>query len=249
MSSTWRNLPQAELQKISAYLDNELSGRDRARLQARIEQDPDYRAALNALRQTKALLGELPQVEPRRSFTLTPEMVGAQPRRTWFPSRQIATVLTALMLAIVVGVDALTAGQGESISVMSEELRAMAPPAAEQAEAPAEGEAIEALGDAESDIQEEAAEGQMQEPSALYAQGTGTPAGGAADESPPTATATAEVGARVEENGREPAAVQNEAGGRSFFSARPWLRTTEFVLGLALLGLLVSLFLRPRQPR
>lgn len=248
MSRDWRNLPEKELQQISAYLDDELSGRDRARLRERIEQDPTYRAALHALQQTRDLLRELPQVPPPRNFTLTPEMAGVQPRRSWFPSRQLATVLTALLLAVVVGVDALTSSQRTmALSSPGEELRAMAPPAAEEAEAPAEGEAVQSLEEAESDLQEEPAAGQMQEPSALSAQGTGTPVGEISDEAAAPATVTPAVGARVDENGQELDQMQPEVSEPSFFAARPILRTVEFVLGLALLALMLSALVRRRS--
>lgn len=64
---------------LSAYLDGQLSSRQRRRLEARLEQEAALRQALEELRQTRALLRRLPAREVPRNFTLTPHMVGLRP--------------------------------------------------------------------------------------------------------------------------------------------------------------------------
>ena len=68
-----------DLEKLSAYLDNALDGRARARLEARLKRDAVLRADLDALRQTRALLRRAPRRAVPRSFVLTRQMAGVQP--------------------------------------------------------------------------------------------------------------------------------------------------------------------------
>ncbi len=61
-----------EIKALSAYLDGELSGRHRAKLEASLKKDAGLLAALESLRQTRALLRSAPQAKTTRNFTLTP---------------------------------------------------------------------------------------------------------------------------------------------------------------------------------
>ncbi len=64
---------------ISAYLDRELSQKEKTRLVARIVKDPDLARALDELRQTRAMLRQTPHRKAPRNFTLTPKMAGIRP--------------------------------------------------------------------------------------------------------------------------------------------------------------------------
>lgn len=61
---------------LSAYLDHQLSPKDRVRLESRLNESPELRSALEELRRTRAVLRSQPRLRAPRNFTLTPEMAG-----------------------------------------------------------------------------------------------------------------------------------------------------------------------------
>lgn len=148
-----RDLPREDLERLSAYLDGELPPREAARLEARLRQEPQLRRALEDLRATSRLLRELPTVRPPRSFTLTPEMVGARERRSWrFPALSFATALAAVAFACVLGLDlvARTAPMAAQAPFAVEGVMESPPEATvaaleAPAEAPAEERAVEPM--------------------------------------------------------------------------------------------------------
>ena len=68
-----------DMENLSAYLDGQLSQSERTRLEMRLQAEPDLAAALEELRQTRALLKHIPPRRAPRNFTLTPGMAGIQP--------------------------------------------------------------------------------------------------------------------------------------------------------------------------
>ncbi len=106
-----------DLERLSAYIDNQLAPGERQALEARLGREPELRAALSELRLTVRALRTLPVVKPPRSFTLTPAQVGqAATRRAGrlggFGALRLAATLSAVMLAVVVAGD-LTLGLGQ----------------------------------------------------------------------------------------------------------------------------------------
>jgi anti-sigma factor RsiW len=94
---------------LSAYIDDELTGEERATLEQRLRTDPALRDELESLRTTATLLHDLPSVAPPRSFTLDPQEV--QPRRSFLASPiftgsmgllRFGGVAAALVLAVAV---------------------------------------------------------------------------------------------------------------------------------------------------
>ena len=73
MPAEWTD---AEIELLSAYIDEQLEESDRTALEARLANDADLRQELAVMRQTVALLRDLPTIRAPRAFTLTPEMVG-----------------------------------------------------------------------------------------------------------------------------------------------------------------------------
>lgn len=100
-------LPPRDLEALSAYLDGELARRERARLEARLQVNPELKLALEELRRVRRALRSLPQAAVPRRFTLTPEMAGLAPARRRYPVMQLATVLAAAAFLLTVGLDAL----------------------------------------------------------------------------------------------------------------------------------------------
>lgn len=76
-------LDDADLDLLSAYIDDQLSVAERTALEGRLAQEPDLRQALDELRSTVYVLRTLPQVTPPRSFTLDPSLVSARPWYDW----------------------------------------------------------------------------------------------------------------------------------------------------------------------
>ncbi len=101
-----------DLETLSAYLDNALSGEERQMLEARLIREPDLRLVLENLRKTRQLVRALPQVRAPRNFTLTPNMVKVRrKRRFWGLYLRLATSLAAIVLVMLVGFELLVAGQ------------------------------------------------------------------------------------------------------------------------------------------
>lgn len=97
---------------LSAYLDDEISAQERVQIERALTQDPDTAWRLNALRQTVALVKELPRVTLPRSFTLSeadiaPSRAETSARAPWWRSLlaplllRNATAIAALLFAVL----------------------------------------------------------------------------------------------------------------------------------------------------
>ena len=100
---------------LSAYLDGELSPKEQARAEKHLAQCADCAQNLHTLRQTVALLGQLPPVTVPRAFTVRPAQAAQrarflQTRRTYGYLRA-ATALTTVLLAVVLAGDAFLISQ------------------------------------------------------------------------------------------------------------------------------------------
>ncbi|MCS6888375.1 zf-HC2 domain-containing protein [Chloroflexus sp.] len=131
-------LPERDVELLSAYIDNELAPADRAALEQRLALEPRLRRELAELRATRDLLRDQPWVTPPRSFTLTPDM--ASPRRRWFalPSwLQPLSGLAALALVMLIGWQVLRLNSGASPAAQPQVMMAPATmPATGDATAP-----------------------------------------------------------------------------------------------------------------
>lgn len=65
------NLSQQDYELLSAYIDGELSDAERLGLEIRLDAETDLRRELESLRQTVALVDQLPRLKAPRNFTLT----------------------------------------------------------------------------------------------------------------------------------------------------------------------------------
>jgi hypothetical protein len=180
---------------LSAYLDDQLDAKDRARLEAQLADDPALRSELEMLRRTVALVRDLPTQPVPRNFIL-PQAVTTGVRRTPVQRRPgwLAPLLTAatavvslLFVAVLVG-DLLFSGMGGMAQL------AAPAPAAEHAAAPTEpsppekeaGEAPrkfsitespgDALAEATASAEEQAESGEAEvTPLAMEVPGTSSP--------------------------------------------------------------------------
>lgn len=94
---------------LSAYIDGELAGRERARVEQHLKECQACAENLRTLRQTVALLKELPVIPAPRSFAVRPRV--ARPRPAPAPSGwgygllKGATAIAALLLVLLIGGD------------------------------------------------------------------------------------------------------------------------------------------------
>lgn len=162
------HLHQRDLQKLSAYLDQELSRREIKKLELRLQAEPALRAALRELEGTKILLAKMPRVSPPHNFTLTRAMAGEIKSRGFYPFFRVASVIATVAFAVLVGADAFLLDQAGSYRFaaplaaigVSEEVESEAQffdaPAADEllgeADAVAEAPAEQALGAAEDRV-------------------------------------------------------------------------------------------------
>ncbi len=151
---------------LSAYLDDQLSAGERARLETQLATDPALRAELDTLRHTVALVRDLPPVPIPRNFIL-PQTVAARPRpvrqarprralraepqaKAWAaPLLTAATAVVSLVFVVVLAGDLLLSGRGG---------RAFAPAAAPLMEAEAPQVALESapvIEEVEVEVEEE----------------------------------------------------------------------------------------------
>ncbi|WP_322490345.1 anti-sigma factor [Chloroflexus sp.] len=108
-------LPERDLELLSAYIDNELAPADRTALEQRLASEPQLHRELAELRATRDLLREQPWVTPPRSFTLTPDMAGMRPHRFALPSwLQPLSGLAVLALVMLIGWQVLRLTSGAS---------------------------------------------------------------------------------------------------------------------------------------
>ena len=98
-----------DVELLSAYLDGRLNPSESARLEARLSSEPNLKATLEDLRQTRGLLRRLPQRRAPRDFRLTPKMAGIRPPEARaYPVFRFATALTAFLFVAAVAVNAIT---------------------------------------------------------------------------------------------------------------------------------------------
>ncbi len=130
MDSIRHNHSDDASELLSAYVDGAVDIAERNRADALIERCPACAREVGELRALKRMLRELPMLQPVRSFTLDPA-TAPHPRRLLFPTLRLATLLSAVLLFVVLGVDTLGGAGGATGE------SAAAPPAADGAAAPA----------------------------------------------------------------------------------------------------------------
>ena len=88
-----------DLEKLSAYLDGELSASASREMKSRLARDPNLLTALDDLRQTRAILRRIPTRRVPRSFKLTPQMVASKPPMPQaYPVFRFASAVAMILL-------------------------------------------------------------------------------------------------------------------------------------------------------
>lgn len=134
-----KQLRDRDWQDLSAYLDGQLSSRERARLEQSLASREDLRMALEELRRVRIILRSQPRLRAPRNFTLGAEFASqAAPRR---PARQlspmfglVSALASVLLVLVIVGEFMLgaprlaTAPQPEEFQAKSAQVEMAAPP-------------------------------------------------------------------------------------------------------------------------
>ncbi|WP_299024186.1 zf-HC2 domain-containing protein [uncultured Thermanaerothrix sp.] len=104
-------LSYKDWERLSAYLDDQLSERERRQVEEQLRTRPEYREAWDSLRQTRHVLRQAPRHKAPRAFTLTPAMVTShQPRPSliW----QLAPALAIFLVVLAVLLEWLPLPEG-----------------------------------------------------------------------------------------------------------------------------------------
>jgi anti-sigma factor RsiW len=155
---------------LSPYLDDEVTEEERVLVDDALADSPELRDELESLRQTVALVADLPRVAAPRPFTLTEadvQSVTPKPKKSfglpaWFGGFAAAAALLVCVLAMggLFWTNQLGSGGMVGDIAMAPQQAAMEQPAAEEP-APAEEEAAEEIAPAEEVPMEEAAEAEL----------------------------------------------------------------------------------------
>lgn len=253
--------------QLSAYVDGELNQRELKKLEARIEGNPEFQAALEDLRNVKTVLSHTPRLSVPRNFTLKQSLVES-PKKT-VPARRYrlaAAVLSFLFIGVVVvdfGSAALSGGQlasqapraeevmlDSAVDEMEEPALSATEEAAQQASAP--DVESEAMAEAPEDYQgdEEGEVGVLEEPQAKLAEEEADRAPGSGEEAQgelPVDSTNELPDEEVSMAEEEQMPLDPEIEPTDEVRQIPWLRIIEIILGLGAVGFGGAAWLKRRK--
>jgi hypothetical protein len=100
-----------DYKQLSAFLDDQLTGRERERLEARLKTDLALQSELKQLEQTRLLLRSVPRIRAPRNYYLSPQTVSrtveARPAIRWAPAMGIVSAVATILLVVVIFGDTL----------------------------------------------------------------------------------------------------------------------------------------------
>lgn len=94
-------LSPKEWQLLSAYLDDQVSPRERIQIEKKLASDDAFRQAFENLRQTRAVIRAMPRRRVPRNFTLTPDMVPAKRGLRLIPVFRFSSAFAAIAAVIL----------------------------------------------------------------------------------------------------------------------------------------------------
>jgi hypothetical protein len=87
---------------ISAYLDNQLSDKERTLLESRLKTDPILQTEVHEISKTRLLLKSLPKLRAPRNYYIQAETVHTRPSLRMAPIFGIVSAVASLLLALVI---------------------------------------------------------------------------------------------------------------------------------------------------
>jgi hypothetical protein len=132
------NLTNKQWQLISAYLDGELSEKEKVQAELLLKSEPQMAQTIETLRNTKSLLRTLPTYEVPHQYTLTRQEALAN-RPGWLVnSLRILSSVSAAALVVLLAVDLLQPARMTPPEAMMESMPMQEAPAVESMAAPAD---------------------------------------------------------------------------------------------------------------
>jgi len=123
-------LSPKDWQQISEYLDDQLSPKEKDRLEQRIRVRPELNQGLEELRHTRLVLRNVPKRKAPHNFTLTPEMVRPRSISRLFPVLSFSSALATILVVITLVFRLLPAASSSSAPAVQSLAAPAAPPAA-----------------------------------------------------------------------------------------------------------------------
>jgi anti-sigma factor RsiW len=96
-----KKITNRDVETLSAYLDEQLTPRERIRLERRLRKDPELKNEIEQLRHTRQLIRNLPKVRAPHNFTLSPKMAGIRKTPRIYPVFRLASALATILFALV----------------------------------------------------------------------------------------------------------------------------------------------------
>ena len=97
-----RSLSFKEYQLLSAYMDGRTSTREKARVEAMLADDADFKQAYNEFTRLKKMMKAVPRVKAPRNFTLSAAMAPQKPQRFFLaPALNYAALVTAILFVFL----------------------------------------------------------------------------------------------------------------------------------------------------
>jgi len=100
-----RNPSSSDWLLLSAYLDDQLSEIEKRQMDVRLQSDPEYREALDALRRTSSLLRSLPVRRAPRNFTLSARSLPKKLIPSFVGILRFSSAAAALLLVAAFALD------------------------------------------------------------------------------------------------------------------------------------------------
>lgn len=134
-----KELSSKEWQLLSAYLDDELTTKEKQRVEKMLHDQQSAMEALEMLQHTKAVLRSMPMQRSPHNFTLTPQQAERHTISNFTVALRLSSILSGLLLLAVLILDflpftSMAAGQIEPTS--EAEMLAMNETVEEEGEAP-----------------------------------------------------------------------------------------------------------------
>ncbi len=114
-------LSSRDYELISAYIDNELSARDRAKFELRLKTEPELNRELREIGKTRQMIHSLPRLRAPRNYYIKPTAVPVRPSLRLAPVFGVVSAVASILLSLVVfGSTFLQAGQPVALAPASE---------------------------------------------------------------------------------------------------------------------------------
>ena len=135
-----RELTSREWQLLSAFLDDQLTEKEKRQVEELLQTRPDSREALEGLRRSKTILKTLPLRKAPRNFTLSAESARKKIIPSFTGVLRYSSALAGLLLIALLAFDFLSLGApfpaSRAVEDAAPEMLAMEAPAADIGEAP-----------------------------------------------------------------------------------------------------------------